>query len=73
MFCPIAKEGSGLGSHFLGGFIDPSMAFSAFDKKQQANIHQRCWKKSLELRSLSDFKGKNVLPTIQTSVKFREL
>ena len=50
MFCPIAKEGSGLGSHFLGGFIDPSTAFSAFDKEQQANIHQRCWKKGLELR-----------------------
>ena len=34
MFCPIAKEGSGLGSHFLGGFIGPSTAFSAFDKEQ---------------------------------------
>ena len=34
MFCPIAKEGSGLGSHFVGGLIDPSMAFSAFDKEQ---------------------------------------
>ena len=73
MFCPIAKERSSLGSHFVGGLIDPSMAFSAFDKEQQANIHQRCWKKNLELRSLRDFKGKNVPLTIQTSVKFREL
>ena len=30
MFCPIAKEGSGLGSHFLGGFTGPSTAFSFF-------------------------------------------
>ena len=34
MFCPIAKERSSLGSHFVGGLIDPSMAFSAFDKEQ---------------------------------------